>query len=236
MKKQLVIFLLLGVVVSPSSVKAQKLKVGLDVGLSKSILSSDVSNLVNTRYDTKSGIATNVNLEYNFFGDFMVATGLGFIQKNYEYKKTDGITGTYTLYNNNFIAIPLNVGWYIFNNPYKKRGVWVKVQGGVYYEYLTRVHRKGEYPIFAQLQEDGSYVKTQISETYDFKKNENNLNRNLFGIEGAVDVGYSFERIDVFASYTYQYGLTSIYKAKTSSHRKSRRSSSIISLGVAYKF
>ena len=81
-----------------------------------------------------------------------------------------------------------------------------------------------------------SYIKAQVNETYDFKRNENNLKRNLFGIEGTGEVGYSFNRIDVFASYTYQYGLTDIYKAKTSSNRKSKRISNIISLGVAYKF
>lgn len=59
------------------------------------------------------------------------------------------------------------------------------------------MHRKGEYPIFAQLQEDGSYIKAQVNETYDFKRNENNLKRNLFGIEGTGEVGYSFNRIDV---------------------------------------
>ena len=71
MKKQLVIFILLGIIAIPSSVKAQKLKVSLSAGLSKSILNSDVSNLVNTRYDTKTGVATRVNLEYNFFKDFI---------------------------------------------------------------------------------------------------------------------------------------------------------------------
>ena len=196
MKKQLVIFILLGIIAIPSSVKAQKLKVSLSAGLSKSILNSDVSNLVNTRYDTKTGVATRVNLEYNFFKDFIVGTGLGFIQKNYEYKKTDNITGTHTLYKNNFMDIPLNVGLYLFNNPHKENGIWLKVQGGVFYEYFTRMHR----------------------------------------IEGTGEVGYSFNRIDVFASYTYQYGLTDIYKAKTSSNRKSKRISNIISLGVAYKF
>lgn len=65
MKKQLVIFILLGIIAIPSSVKAQKLKL-VYAGLSKSILNSDVSNLVNTRYDTKTGVATRVNLEYNF--------------------------------------------------------------------------------------------------------------------------------------------------------------------------
>ena len=62
MKKQLVIFILLGIIAIPSSVKAQKLKVSLSAGLSKSILNSDVSNLVNTRYNTKTGVATRVNL------------------------------------------------------------------------------------------------------------------------------------------------------------------------------
>lgn len=38
MKKQLVIFILLGIIAIPSSVKAQKLKVSLSAGLSKSIL------------------------------------------------------------------------------------------------------------------------------------------------------------------------------------------------------
>ncbi|MCE8624226.1 PorT family protein [Bacteroides fragilis] len=236
MKKQVAIFILLGIITIPSSVKAQKLKVSLDVGISKSILSSDVSNLVNTRYNTQTGVATGVNLEYNFFKDFIVGTGLGFIQRNYEYKKTDNITGTHTLYKNNFMNVPLNVGLYIFNNPYKENGVWLKIQGGVYYEYFTRMHRKGEYPIFAQLQKDGSYIRVQVNETYDFKRNENNLKRDLFGIEGTGEIGYSFKKIDVFASYTYQYGLTDIYKAKTSSNRKSRRISNIISLGVAYKF
>lgn len=53
----------------------------------------------------------------------------------------------------------------------------LKVQGGVFYEYFTRMHRKGEYPIFAQLQEDGSYIKAQVNETYDFKRNENKLEK-----------------------------------------------------------
>lgn len=74
MKKQLVIFILLGIIAIPSSVKAQKLKVSLSAGLSKSILNSDVSNLVNTRYNTKTGVATRVNLEYNFFKNFIVGT------------------------------------------------------------------------------------------------------------------------------------------------------------------
>lgn len=52
MKKQLVIFILLGIIAIPSSVK-DRTKSRLSAGLSKSILNSDVSNLVNTRYDTK---------------------------------------------------------------------------------------------------------------------------------------------------------------------------------------
>lgn len=55
MKKQLVIFILLGIIAIPSSVKAQKLKVSLSAGLSKSILNSvnstlAVSNIRNRTY------------------------------------------------------------------------------------------------------------------------------------------------------------------------------------------
>lgn len=236
MRKPTLIFMLLGIMLIPSLVKAQRFRASLDIGLSKSVLNSDVSNLANTCYETKTGVATGVNFEYNLFQDFVVGTGLRFMQRNYEYRKTDRITGTHTLYENNFINIPLNVGLYIINNPYKEKGIWLKLQAGLFYEYFTRMHRQGDYPVFAQLQEDDSFISTRVSETYDFGKNENNLKRNLFGIEGKGEIGCSFRNIDVFASYTYQYGLSDIYKAKTSSNRKSNRISSIISLGIAYKF
>ena len=220
----------------PLSVQAQNLKISLDAGISNSVLKSDVSNLINTRYNIRAGAVSRVSLEYNFYKDFIVASGIGFVQKAYDYQKTDNVTGTRTTYRNNFINIPLHVGLYLFNNPHNERGVWLKIQGGVFYEYLAGMRRNGVYPVFSELQEDGRYELCHVSEKYDFDKNENHLKRGLFGLEGKVDFGYSFTRFDVFASYAYQYGLTDIYKAKTSANSKSRRVANMITLGVAYKF
>lgn len=228
--------MLSGMMALPLSVQAQKLKVSLDAGMSNSVLNSDVSNLVNTRYNTKFGAVSRVHLEYNFYKDFIVASGVGFVQKNYEYKKTDSATGTRSAYRNNFINIPLHVGLYIFNNPHNKRGLWLKIQGGVFYEYLAGIRRNGVYPVFSELQKDGHYRLRHVSEKYDFDRNENHLKRGLFGLEGKAEFGYSFTEFDVFASYAYQYGLTDIYKAKTSANGKSRRIANMITLGVAYKF
>lgn len=67
----------------PLSVQAQNLKISLDAGISNSVLKSDVSNLINTRYNTRAGAVSRVSLEYNFYKDFIVASGIGFVQKAY---------------------------------------------------------------------------------------------------------------------------------------------------------
>lgn len=212
-------------------------KVGVDLGLSQSILKNDVSNLADVKYEVGNGISTGVDVEYNFFSDFVVSSGISFVQRNYRYKKTDAVTHMSTKYRNNFLNIPLNVGVYILKNPHKEKGFWLKVQGGIFYEYLTSVHRKGTYPIFSSLQPNGDYDISHVDEKYDFGKNENHYRRSFWGLEGMGFVGYSFETIDVFASYSYQFGLSDVYKVKTSaSDDKTRRNSHVISLGVAYKF
>ena len=109
MKKQLVIFILLGIIAIPSSVKAQKLKVSLSAGLSKSILNSDVSNLVNTRYNTKTGVATRVNLEYNFFKNTKYALdGLAWMIKNEVSFKIEVVLGTIFIFISFFLDISLS--------------------------------------------------------------------------------------------------------------------------------
>lgn len=236
MKQRALILVVLGMITFPLSAQAQNLKVSFDAGVSNSVLNSDVSNLINTRYNTRAGVVSRVNLEYNFYEDFIVVSGVGFVQKSYDYCKTDNVTGTRTTYRNNFINIPLYVGLYLFNNPHNERGVWLKIQGGVFYEYLAGMRRNGVYPVFSELQKDGRYELCHVSEKYDFDKNENHLKRGLFGLEGKAEFGYSFTKFDVFASYAYQYGLTDIYKAKTSANSKSRRVANMITLGVAYKF
>lgn len=214
----------------------KQIKVSAELGLTRSILNSDVSNLKNTKFEVNSGVMTGFNVEYNFFNNFVVATGLSFIQKNHEYKKTDNATITNTSYKNNFINIPLNIGYYLITNPYNDKGFWLKISGGVFYERFISMNREGNYPTFFQAQGNGKYIMTHADEKYDFKTNEKHLKRNLWGIEAEGSVGYSFNSFDIFASYTYQHGLTGVYKTKSSSNIKEIFKSSIISLGCAYKF
>lgn len=47
----------------PLSVQAQNKKISLDAGISNSVLKSDVSNLLNTRYNTRAGAVSRVSLE-----------------------------------------------------------------------------------------------------------------------------------------------------------------------------
>lgn len=65
----------------PLSVQAQNKKISLDAGISNSVLKSDVSNLINTRYNTRAGAVSRVSLEYNFYKDFIVASGIGLYKK-----------------------------------------------------------------------------------------------------------------------------------------------------------
>lgn len=240
MKKHTIVFMVIFIAITfhPTCLFAQnkKMKVGIDLGLSRSNLTSDVSNLKDTRYDVGNGISTGIDVEYNFFSDFVVSSGISFIQRNYEYRKTNPSIGTQTNFRNNFLNIPLGIGVYILNNPHKEKGVWLKVQGGVFYEYFTSMHRKGDYPIIAEIQLSGELPLSHVDEKYDFGKNENKLRRSFWGLEGMGFAGYSFDKIDVFASYAYQHGLTSIYKVKTNAKKKNKRNSHVISIGVAYKF
>ena len=78
------------------------------------------------------------------------------------------------------------------------------------------------------------YVK--VSDTYDFKKNENQLNRFGYGLQGQAQLGYSFDKFDVYGAYNYQYGLSDISKTNTDKEQKATTRSYMISVGVSYKF
>ncbi|MGG1923645.1 hypothetical protein AB1278_17655 [Chryseobacterium sp. NRRL B-14798] len=128
------------------------------------------------------------------------------------------------------------VGAYILNDPHKTQGVWLSVAGGMYTDYWLGMKRKGRYPVFGELQEDTTFNYTQISDIYDFKKNENEINRWGYGLAGLVQVGYSFKKFDVYGSYNYHYGLSDIDKTNADKNRKSTLRSYMISIGTSYKF
>ncbi|MCS4305389.1 outer membrane beta-barrel protein [Chryseobacterium sp. BIGb0232] len=213
-----------------------KIKVSLDAGYTYGALNSDLSNLVDSRYTGRYGFGVNLSGEYMVWKSLFVSTGASFQQKNYKFERTGNREGWYTEYNNNFLTLPLMVGGYILNNPHETTGVWIKIAGGMYTDYWLRMGREGRYPVFNELQENGTFNYTQVSDKYDFKKNENQLNRWGYGLVGQAQLGYSLKKFDVYASYNYQYGLSDINMANDDKDRKSTIRSYMISLGVAYKF
>ena len=106
----------------------------------------------------------------------------------------------------------------------------------MYTEYWLSMKREGQYPVFAELQTDGTFNYTKASDKYDFDKNENQLRRLAYGLQGQAQLGYSFDKIDVYASYNYQYGLSDIKKNNINNDQKATRDSYMISAGIAYKF
>ena len=209
-------------------------KVEAEAGVSCSVLDTDVSGLSTTTYKVRPGVATGIGAEYLAVDNLAVGTGIRFVQRDYLYQNLGGDSWN-TRYNNNFISIPLNVGYYLIHNPYHEKGLWIKPQVGVYYEYFTSMHTKGIYPmnIMQGYQGDGTYIK--YNTTYDFKKNENHLRRSLFGGEAGIKVGYSFGRIDGSIGYNFQYGFSHIYEEKARTSKTARRNSSVVTAGIAYK-
>lgn len=213
---------------------SHKWKVEAEAGVSCSILDSDVSGLSNVTYKVRPGFTASIGAEYNVVDNLAVGAGIHFIQRDYLYQNLGGDAWN-TRYINNFVGIPVTVGYYLLHNPYREKGLWLKPQVGVFYEYFTSMQTRGTYPmnIMEGYKGDGSYIKYNTS--YDFSANENHLRRSMLGGELGIKVGYSFGRIDAHVGYNFQYGFSHIYQEKSRTSKTARRNSSVITAGIAYK-
>ena len=214
-----------------------KLKIGLDAGYTYSVLEANLSNRIDSKYSGLGGFGANVSGEYLVWSSLFVSTGVSFWQKNYQFERTNGRSGWYTKETNNFLVLPLLVGGYLFNNPYQGKGVWVKIAGGMYTQYWLSRKREGRYPVFTGAQTDGTNIYTTVNENYDFKKNENQLNRWGYGLQGQAQLGYSLNnKFDVYAAYNYQYGLSDNNKTNKDTNKEETTRSYMLSIGLAYRF
>lgn len=213
----------------------KRFKVGIDAGYTNTSLSTNISNLIDSKYNSKGGFGINAAIEMNVYKSLFVSTGVSYLQRNYEFERTGSHAGWYSNYKNDFISIPLLVGGYLVNNPHVDNGIWVKVAAGIYGEYWAKSKVDGQYPVFPELGWDG-FPYTKVSETYDWKKNENQYHRASMGLQGQIQLGYSIDEIDVFLGYNYLYGLTDTNKYDTPGKKKVTRDTYMVSLGVAYKF
>lgn len=230
---------LLSFVFANAGMKAQsKLKVCLDAGYTYSVLHANLSNLIESKYSPRFGIGINLMGEYVVWKNLFISTGVSFLQKNYEFKRSGSYEGWYTKYTNDFLSFPLLIGGYILKDPYEDKGIWIKLAGGMYTDYWISMKRKGQYPVFAELQSDDTFKYEKASDSYDFKKNENQLSRFGYGLQGQAQVGFSFKRFDLYTSYNYQYGLSDINKSDININNNGTMSirSYMLSLGCVYKF
>lgn len=237
MKKTFYNLLCVGVLLSCTSLfSQQKVKLGVDAGYTYTSLNQNLSNLVDSKYNSRYGFGINVSVELPIWKSLFVSSGISYLENNYEFKRTGTREGWYTKYNNDFLSLPLLVGGYMINNPYESTGVWIKVAGGMYLDYWLSMKREGQYPVLSELQEDGTFNYTKVSDKYDFNKNENQLRRFGYGLQGQLQLGYSLNKIDLYTSYNYQYGLCDMSKNTVSNNQKMTRNSYMLSAGVAYKF
>ncbi len=210
-------------------------KVEAEAGVSCSVLDTDVSGMTGTSFKVRPGVTVGIAAEYNAVDNLAVSLGVQFVQRDYLYLNKGSDTWK-TRYNNNFVSIPLTVGYYLLHNPYTEKGLWLKPQVGVFYDYFVSMHTHGTYPMNIMEGYSGEGTYLDHKSTYDFSTNENHLRRSLFGGEVGVQVGYSFGRVDVFAGYRFQYGFSHIYQEKSHGSKTARRNSSVITVGTSCKF
>ena len=213
-----------------------KFRIGLDAGYTYTVMHSNLSSLKDSRYKGRYGYGINLSGEYRVWKTLFISTGVSYLQKNYEFERTGTYSGWYSKYTNNFLAFPLLVGTYVFNDPHETKGVWAKLAGGMYTEYWLSRKYDGQYPVFGELNLDGTNPYTKVSGTYDFKANENQFSRIGYGIQGQAQLGYSFNKFDVYGAFNYQYGLSDITKANSDKNQKMSTRSYMLSVGASYKF
>lgn len=213
-----------------------KLKLNLDAGYTYSSMNANLSNLVDSKYTSRYGFGANLSAELSIWKGLFISSGVSYLQKNYEFSRTGTRNGWYTKYDNEFLSLPLLLGGYILNNPNESNGIWLKVAAGMYTDYWLSMKREGQYPVFAELQPNGQFNYIKVSDKYDFKENENNLRRFGYGLQGQVQLGYSFSKLGVYASYNHQHGLSDINKDNINTNQKMIINSYMLSAGLTYKF
>lgn len=102
MKNKLLKVLCLSFTAGAGLFAQHKLKIGLDVGYTYNVMSSNLSEYVDSKYTARYGVGINLGLEYKIWKNFFVSTGVSFVQKNYNFERTGTRAGWYTQFTNDF--------------------------------------------------------------------------------------------------------------------------------------
>lgn len=186
--------------------------VGIEGGWNKNRLVTSTGYRSFAQYNKADGFAIGIPVRYQILDWLAVQSGVTFIQKNYEWRRTHYFEGVYQKSKNSYLQIPLlaNVSFggsklRGFVNGGGYAGYWVsgKVKGLSFEPYNTS---DGPYGVL------GNYKTYNYDEKYEFS-DERDRRIELGWILGG-GVSYLLKgRYQLFAEYRYQYALTDQQKA-----------------------
>ena len=220
---------------SVEKTKLQKWRASLKGGYTYSAFNQDLSSLPYSRYVPKGGMSIGLSIDYNINDKFYVSSGIDYWQKRYRFERTNSYAGWYSNYTPSYFQIPVTLGINIINTPYSENKFWMRAGVGAYIGILGRLHVKGKYPSFAELEFNNDFPLNEVSVKYDFSENINNINRMNLGLQSEAQIGYSLKKIDVFAGFKHNYHLNDWFKESSKKH-KARLHSYAIEIRVGYKF
>ncbi len=234
---QRTLFFLLIAIFTNTSLSAQsKFRVSLSGGWNNNDITYSASNRVNTEYEGERGNYFKAGVNFKVYKNISIQTGLMYVDKNYRFQRTGAREGVQTLYNAKYFNIPVMVGFQPLHNTLKNTKFNFDVFAGTYVGWWNTLDRESTVQVFAELNFDGFPTKT-ISESYDFKANENQFNRVDFGLQAETRVGYNFyKNMNVFLEYSFMYGLSDNQKNQLRQTSKYYYTTSNYGIGISYNF
>jgi Outer membrane protein beta-barrel domain len=182
------------------SLKGQT-RIGLEAGIDNNYLNTRISNVSFTGYHTRQGITIGIPVEFGISDWFAVGTGIIYLQKNYQWYRTDYYAGEYEDFRNSYLQIPL-AGKFSFGT--KKIRGFLEVGGfmafwtgghvqGVAANIFNPVYPPLNTPPQTYLQVDSGY---QFNEAYAFDNRRDN--RVEFGWMAGCGVEYLLSKYILF--------------------------------------
>lgn len=235
--KQVIFFIAL-LLVTTSIIKGQFF-VGFDVGYNYNHLNTDISDRDYTKNTNENGYCIGLQFNYHLINLLSLQTGVGILQKNYSFTRTENYLGVHETFTNSYLQVPLTLQIRIFEK--KKFQIFFNI--GFYEAYWTFANVNGAIPnIFnttSTIRNDGQIVQylslTNYSEKYQF----NSLKDNRFesGLITGISINYDLNnKYSAFIESNYYQSLTDQQKKYMINQISKINQTLCISIGCLMKF
>ncbi len=220
------------------SISAQsKFSISLSGGLNDNSITYSASNRVDTEYIGKSGNYIKAGFNLKIYNNISIQTGLTYLDKNYQFQRTNTREGIYTFYDTKYFNVPIMVGIQPLHKLLKNTKFNFEVFAGAYIGWWNSLNREATVQVFSELTLDNKYPRKKVTESYDFSTNENHFNRFDFGLQAETRLGYNFYRnFNVFLEYSLMYGLTDNQKHQLRKTSRYYYTTSNYGIGLSYNF